>query len=90
MQKNAVVVTIISLVAIFGFLFAVYSFSNKPGTQSTVKYSEVSKIEKDDHVKWSPKKKSILVEYGDLQCPACKTFHQILHTFEIPNSPDSL
>lgn len=34
------------------------------------------------------KKKAILVEYGDLQCPACKTFHEILHTFELPNSPD--
>ncbi len=88
MQKNAIVVTIISLVAIFGFLFAVYSFSNKPGTQSTVKYSEVSKIAKDDHVKWSPRKKAVLVEYGDLQCPACKTFHEILRSFEFPNSPD--
>ena len=88
MQKNTVIITILSLVVIFGFLFAVYFFTNRPGTQSTIKYSEVNKIEKDDHVKWSPKKKSILVEYGDLQCPACKTFHNILHTFEIPSSPD--
>ncbi|OGK17867.1 hypothetical protein A3G67_02895 [Candidatus Roizmanbacteria bacterium RIFCSPLOWO2_12_FULL_40_12] len=35
-----------------------------------------------DHIKWSPEKKTLLIEYADLQCPACKSFHSVLKQFE--------
>lgn len=81
MQKNAVIITIISLIACFAFLFLVYSVSNKP-TESAQSYPEAAKLSETDHSKWSSKKKTLLVEYGDLQCPACRSFHAILKQIE--------
>lgn len=77
LNKNTVLVSIVSIIAIFGFLFLVYSATNKPETTNTV-YKEAKTITADDHVKWSPDKKHILVEYGDYQCPACKTYFTII------------
>ncbi|NTU73831.1 thioredoxin domain-containing protein [Candidatus Roizmanbacteria bacterium] len=72
-----------SLVLLFGFLFIVYSFTNKP---SVITYSEVNVIKPDDHLKWSSAKKDILVEYSDYQCPGCANFHKLIQTLE--KSPD--
>ena len=58
LNKNTVVVSLISIVAIFIFLFVVYAATNKP--QNTTAYKEVSAVQKDDHVKWSTAKKHIL------------------------------
>lgn len=82
MQKNAVVITIISIVAVFGFLFLVYSFSNKPQGEQTQVVAEAAKLKANDHMKWSPAKKVLLIEYGDLQCPACRTYQPLLKQFE--------
>ncbi|MBI2038586.1 MAG: thioredoxin domain-containing protein [Candidatus Nealsonbacteria bacterium] len=58
--------------------------SNKPQTQ--VVNQEINKILATDHLKWSPAKKNILVEYSDFQCPACKNFQSILKPFEASGS----
>ncbi len=73
LNKNTIIVSIVSIIAIFAFLFLVYSATNKPAEEATV-YKEAMTIKKTDHVKWSPNKKHILTEYGDFQCPACKTY----------------
>ncbi len=78
LNKNTVVVSLVSIIAIFAFLFVVYTATNKP--QNTASYKEVATVQKDDHVKWSPAKKHILVEYSDLQCPACKSYHDYIST----------
>lgn len=71
-----------SLVFLFLFLFGVYKLTN-----TTVDYKEVMTLSASDHVKWSSEKKHVLVEYSDLQCPACKAYHDILSSFEASNSP---
>ena len=70
-----------SLVLLFVFLFGVYKLTN-----TTPDYKEVMTLSSTDHVKWSPKKKHVLVEYSDLQCPACKAYHDILSSFEASGS----
>ncbi len=82
MQRNAVVVTIISIIAVFGFLFLVYSLSNQSSQQPTEVQKEVVVVAPDDHIKWSPTKKVLLVEYADLQCPGCRTFHSLIKQIE--------
>ena len=71
-----------SLVLLFVFLFGVYKLTN-----TTPDYKEVMTLSSTDHVKWSPEKKHVLVEYSDLQCPACKAYHDILSSFEASGSP---
>ncbi|MBI4973233.1 thioredoxin domain-containing protein [Candidatus Roizmanbacteria bacterium] len=72
-----------SLVFLFLFLFGVYKLTN-----TTVDYKDVMTLSASDHVKWSPDKKHVLVEYSDLQCPACKAYHDIMSTFEASGSPN--
>lgn len=81
MNQKSVLITIVSLVVIFIFLFAVYSLINK-----TPDYSEILKVSKQDHVKWSLDQKHVLYEYSDLQCPACAVFHESLSTYEATGS----
>lgn len=79
LNKNTIIVSIVSIIAIFGFLFLVYSATNKGATAGKI-YKEVTTVSADDHIKWSPDKKRLLVEYGDYQCPACKTYFEIIKT----------
>lgn len=72
-----------SLVLLFLFLFGVYKLTN-----TTVDYKEVMTLSASDHVKWSTEKKHVLVEYSDLECPACKAYHDMMNTFEASGSPN--
>src|SRR3989338_5247197 len=75
---NKILLGVISVILIFVFLIAAYKFTN---TASDKIYPQVNSITKTDHLKWatdSASKKNILVEYSDLQCPACKTFHDFI------------
>lgn len=74
-MSNKIIIGILSVLALFAFLFAAYKFTNAP---QNINYPEVNKISSSDHLKWSKDKKNILVEYSDLQCPACKNFHVII------------
>ncbi len=78
-MNNKIVIGIVSFLAVAGFLFVAYKLTNGPQTSAV--FPEVNKVLVSDHVKWatdSAAKKNILVEYGDLQCPACKSFHDFL------------
>lgn len=81
-MNNKILLTIISVLLIFGFIFVAYKFTNAP--QNTT-FPQVSVIKADDHIKWSAGKKNILVEYSDLQCPACKSFQDFIRN-EIESS----
>lgn len=77
MTRNQIIIAVVSVIALFGFLFGAYTLTNKSGD---VLFPEVSKVLPNDHVKWAKDKKNILVEYSDLQCPACKSFHDIIQS----------
>lgn len=77
MNKNTIIITIISVIVIFGFLIGVYILTNSSSSSGTIS-KEAQTVTLADHVKWSPEKKNILVEYSDLQCPACKAFHDMI------------
>lgn len=76
MDKNKVFLGIISVVGIFVFLIAAYYATSKP--KEIVSFDALKKVEATDNMTWSKSKKHVLVEYGDLQCPACKSFHESL------------
>lgn len=83
MKNNTPLIIAGSIIFTFLFLFGVYTLTN-----TTADYKEVMTLSSSDHVLWSPEKKHILVEYSDLQCPACKVFHDLLKTFEASGSPN--
>ena len=72
MMNNKMFIAVASIVVVLGFLYGVYAFTNKPVVTD---FPEVVKIATQDNTTWSKNKKIVLVEYSDLQCPACKKFH---------------
>lgn len=85
MEKNKIIITVISILTLIGFLTAVYLLTNKPKASPD---PQLLKIKPNDNIKWSKKKKIVLIEYSDLQCPACKGFHQLLKQIETKGNPD--
>lgn len=78
MQKflqNKVLLSVLAAIAIVAFLGVSYVLTST--TQPTL-YPQINKIKADDHMKWSKDQKITLVEYSDLQCPACKSFHDYI------------
>jgi protein-disulfide isomerase len=71
--------------ALFGFLLIAYQLTNAPTEKVNI---EASSINSTDHLKWSPAKKNILIEYSDFQCAACQSFHQLMRSWEASSSPD--
>ena len=85
MNKNTIIISIVSVLGTFVLLFGVYKLVNQPVQTD---FPQVKQLKANDHIKWSPDKKNILVEYSDLQCPACKNAHNILKTIEASGSAD--
>lgn len=78
MNKNTIIIGIVSVVAIFAFLGIAYVLTNKPPQETAITIPELKKVQAGDHTKWSKANKSIVVEYSDLQCPACRQFHDYI------------
>lgn len=85
MNKNTIIISIVSVLGTFLLLFGVYKLINQP-TQTD--FPQTKQLKADDHIKWSGLKKNLLVEYSDLQCPACRNAHTILRDIEASGSPD--
>ena len=86
MSKNNTLLTIVSVIIIFVFLFVVYAASNKSESSSQVIQTKLQKVLPTDHVKWGVDQKNVLVEFSDYQCPACASFHQVLKAYEASGS----
>jgi len=85
MNNRTIGIIIASVIVIFAFLAVIYKLTNSsPSTTSPDTYT----ILPTDHIKWSPDKKNILIEYSDFQCPGCKNIHDLLKQFEATSSPD--
>jgi protein-disulfide isomerase len=80
MDKNKIFLSIIGVIGIFVFLIAAYYATNKP--KEVKSFEALKKVEATDNTTWSKTKKHVLIEYGDMQCPACKSFHDSLKEIE--------
>lgn len=85
MNKNAIIISIVSVLGTFLLLFGVYKLVNQPVQTD---FPQTKQLKTNDHIKWSPEKKNLLIEYSDFQCPACKNAHNILKTIEASGSAD--
>jgi len=85
MNKNTIIISVISVLGTFLLLFGVYKLINQPVVAD---FPQTKQLKTSDHIKWSPKKKNILVEYSDFQCPSCKSAHDFLKTVEASGSAD--
>lgn len=85
MNKNTVIISIVSVLGTFLLLFGVYKLVNQPVPTD---FPQTKQLKSTDHVKWSAEKKNILVEYSDLQCPACKGAHDFFKTIEASGTAD--
>ena len=85
-NKNTIILVVASVAIIIGFLYLVFTTSNTP-TQSK-SYKVAKEVFKTDHIKWSPDKKIVLVEYSDFQCPNCKLWNDFFKQLEKSNSPE--
>lgn len=85
MNKNTIIITIASILVTFLLLFGVYKLVNQPVQTD---FPQAKQVKANDHIKWAPMKKNILIEYSDFQCPSCKSVHDILKTIESSNSAD--
>jgi len=85
MNKNTIIISVISVLGTFLLLFGVYKLINQPVVTD---FPQTKQLKTSDHIKWSPDKKNILVEYSDFQCPSCKSAHDFLKTVEASGSAD--
>ena len=85
MNKNTIIISVISVLGTFLLLFGVYKLINQPVVAD---FPQTKQLKTSDHIKWSPDKKNILVEYSDFQCPSCKSAHDFLKTVEASGSAD--
>lgn len=85
MNKNTVIISIVSVLGTFLLLYGVYKLINQPVVTD---FPQTKQLKAVDHIKWSPDKKNILIEYSDFQCPACKNAHNVLRAIEVSGSAD--
>ena len=72
--------TIAIWIAVFGGTFVVLFFLIRltaPKSEATV-YPEVSVVNAEDHTKGPVDSKTVLVEYGDFQCPGCAQYEPLV------------
>lgn len=89
MNKQFLIIVSVVIVGMFGILMATSKKDDKGSQGGTAAVS--------NHVQGAGKKKVTLTEYGDFQCPACKSFYPIVKqikqdygddiTFEFKNFP---
>lgn len=85
MNSRNIFIWVGGIITTIFLLYIAYSFTNTP--QKT-DFPEINQLRKNDHAKWSSANKNLLVEYSDLQCPACKNFNDLFKTLEASSSPD--
>lgn len=68
-----------SVVAMFVLLYGAYYATSKPAQTF---FEKLKTVKTSDHTKWSPKKKIILYEFSDFQCPACNAYFEMVKSFE--------
>lgn len=49
--------------------------TSKPSTQQNKELDEIRPIDSGDHIRGNPNARVLIVEYSDMECPFCKSFH---------------
>ncbi len=75
MNKNTIIITAVSVIVMLGFLVGAYMLTSKP---EVTEYPQLKEVKASNNVKWSKKNERVLVEFSDLQCPACAQYHNVL------------
>jgi protein-disulfide isomerase len=75
MNKNTIIITAVSVIVMLGFLVGAYMLTSKP---EVTEYAQLKEVKATNNVKWSKKNERVLVEFSDLQCPACAQYHNVL------------
>jgi protein-disulfide isomerase len=83
MEKNTILVPLSIVIAGAVIAVAVY-FINKaptavPATSPDGAAIVVRPVDSTDHLLGNPNAKIKLIEYSDMECPHCKTYHETLH-----------
>lgn len=81
MNKQFIIVTIVIIAGLFG-LFSLTKSSDKSQSNSS------SSGQASEHKKGAGNKGVTLVEYGDFQCPACKSYYPIVKQIEAEYGDD--
>lgn len=79
MNNNAFIGIIIVIIVLFTGM--TWYFGNKSTSNLKDALKNISVINADDHVTWNKDGKNIIVEYSDLQCPACSSFYKTMQTW---------
>lgn len=74
MNKQFLAIIVIVIGALFGVLFV----TNKNKKTDTGSSSSSSSAQTSEHVVGAGKKNVTLIEYGDFQCPACKSYFPLV------------
>lgn len=75
-----------ALIGTFILLFVVYQMTNTP---VKTEFPELNVVKTTDNVRWNKNSKNILVEYSDLQCPACRDFYNFFKDMEKTATPNA-
>jgi protein-disulfide isomerase len=82
-KENKFLIPLAVLVAGALIAGAVFFKSKDPapdaGNNGTPEEIEVAPLSKDDHVFGNPNAEIVIIEYSDIDCPFCKTFHETMH-----------
>ncbi len=87
LDRTKITYGVIGIIGVFFFLtIAYYATGNRTSSQpandeEAVVFSQLQELSPDDHVKWGTESEIILIEYSDLQCPACARFEEVLNEF---------
>ena len=84
---TAVLVVILIIASFFiGSLFTKVQFLEKGVSKTTSQPANVNnadgveKLKEEDHVRGDRNARVLLIEYSDLECPFCKSFHSTAHS----------
>lgn len=80
MKHNQIIFSIIAGVIVFGGLYGVYKIVGGGPDEALLK--KISEDRPKEKTMWNQKAKHTLAVFSDHQCPACKTFHEYLTSFE--------
>ncbi|MFW0870946.1 MAG: DsbA family protein [Patescibacteria group bacterium] len=75
---NKFTISIIVLLVAFGVLIFMASRNGTQSNLSDQDRADILAIQADDHIQGNPDADVVLVEYADLECPACAAFHPLV------------